>query len=116
MLDESVVEGLREPWVHARGRRKLGFAEKRGNYCCSQYKIAPGEHNTVVDANGKEIRFATKGEAQRAAAGAETNYQRGDWRDPALGQETFGEYATRCYEAQDLAASTMQNYKRHIEE
>ncbi|MFC9231540.1 LacI family DNA-binding transcriptional regulator [Streptomyces decoyicus] len=40
----------------------------------------------------------------------------GDWRDPALGQESFGEYASRWYEAQDLAVSTMQNYKRHIEE
>lgn len=28
----------------------------------------------------------------------------------------FGEYASRWYAAQDLAASTMQNYRRHIEE
>ncbi|GHC74544.1 LacI family DNA-binding transcriptional regulator [Streptomyces violaceochromogenes] len=94
----------------------MGFAEKRGNYWYGQCKIAPGEHNTVVDANGKAIPFATKGEAQRAAADAENNHQRGDRRDPALVQETFGEYANRWYEAQDLAASTMQNYKRHIEE
>jgi integrase len=94
----------------------LGFAEKRGNYWRGRYKVAPGKHNTVVDNNGKAIRFATKGEAQRAAAEAENKYRRGDWRDPALGQETFGEYANRWYEAQDLAASTMQNYKRHIEE
>lgn len=44
----------------------------------------------------------------------ETEYQHSNWRDPALGQETFGKYANRWYEAQDLAASTMQNYRRHI--
>lgn len=46
---------------------------------------------------------------------AKTEYQHSDWRDTALGQETFGKYANRWYEAQDLAASTMQNYRRHIE-
>lgn len=94
----------------------MGSAEKRGNYWRGRYKTGPGKHLTVVDENGKAIRFATKGEAQRAASEAENKYRRGDWRDPALGQETFGEYANRWYEAQDLAASTMQNYKRHIEE
>ncbi|MFD3561920.1 LacI family DNA-binding transcriptional regulator [Streptomyces sp. NPDC058686] len=94
----------------------MGFGEKRGNYWRGRYKIAPGKHLTVVGENGKPIKFATKGEAQRAASEAENKYRRGDWRDPSLGQETFGEYANRWYEAQDLAASTMQNYKRHIEE
>ncbi|WP_103502949.1 MULTISPECIES: LacI family DNA-binding transcriptional regulator [unclassified Streptomyces] len=94
----------------------MGFAEKRGNYWRGRYKTEPGKHNTVVDETGKAIKFATKGEAQRAASEAENKYRRGDWRDPALGQETFGEYANRWYAAQDLAASTMQNYRRHIEE
>ncbi|MBF8173519.1 LacI family DNA-binding transcriptional regulator [Streptomyces olivaceus] len=94
----------------------MGFGEKRGNYWRARYKIAPGKHLTVVGEDGKPIKFATKGEAQRAASEAENKYRRGDWRDPALGQESFGEYANRWYAAQDLAASTMQNYKRHIEE
>ncbi|MGW1744909.1 LacI family DNA-binding transcriptional regulator [Streptomyces sp. NPDC002092] len=94
----------------------MGFGEKRGNYWRGRYKIAPGKHLTVVAEDGKPIKFATKGEAQRAASEAENKYRRGDWRDPARGQETFGEYANRWYAAQDLAASTMQNYKRHIEE
>ncbi|MGW6682170.1 LacI family DNA-binding transcriptional regulator [[Kitasatospora] papulosa] len=94
----------------------MGFAEKRANYWRGRYKTAPGKHLTVVDEGGKAIKFATKGEAQRAASEAENKYRRGDWRDPALGQETFGEYASRWYDTQDLAASTMQNYKRHIEE
>jgi integrase len=80
----------------------LGFAEQRGNY-----KIALGQHDTVVDENGK-------GGVQPTAA--ENRYQRGGWHDPARGQETFGAYANRWYEAQDLAASTMQNYRRHIKE
>lgn len=94
----------------------MGFAEKRGDYWRGRYKVAPGKHLTVADESGKAIRFATKGEAQRAASESENKYRRGDWRDPALGRETFGEYANRWYESQDLAASTMQNYKRHIEE
>jgi integrase len=94
----------------------LGFAERRGNYWRGRYRIASRQHRTVVDERGKAIRFATKGEAQRAASEAENKYRRGDWRDPSLDQETFGEYANRWYAAQDLAASTMQNYRRHIEE
>lgn len=94
----------------------MGFAEKRATYWRGRYKVAPGKHLTVVDERGKAIKFATKGEAQRAASEAENKYRRGDWRDPALGQETFGEYANRWYASQDLAASTMQNYRRHIEE
>ncbi|WP_329119419.1 LacI family DNA-binding transcriptional regulator [Streptomyces sp. NBC_01465] len=94
----------------------MGFGEKRGNYWRGRYKIAPGKHLTVVGEDDKPLKFATKGEAQRAASEAENKFRRGDWRDPTLGQETFGEYASRWYEAQDLAASTMQNYKRHIEE
>lgn len=92
----------------------MGFAEKRGNYWRGRYKTAPGQHNTVVDPTGATIKFATKREAKRAADEAEISFRRGDVRDPALGQETFGEYASRWYDAQDLAASTMQNYRRHI--
>ena len=34
----------------------------------------------------------------------------------AAAQITFGTYVSRWYAALDLAASTMQNYRRHIEE
>lgn len=94
----------------------MGFTEKRGNYWSGRYRIASGKHLTVVDESGKAIRFATKGVAQRAASEAENNCRRGDWRAPALGQEPFGEYANRWYAAQDLTASTMQNYRHHLEE
>ncbi|MFG1804977.1 tyrosine-type recombinase/integrase [Streptomyces sp. NPDC049040] len=94
----------------------MGFAEKRGSYWRGRFKTAPGKHGTVVDAAGAVVKFPTKREAKRAADEAEFAFRRGKWRDPGLGQETFGEYASRWYAVQDLAASTMQNYRRHIEE
>jgi integrase len=54
-------------------------------------------------------------EAGRTVATAESEHQHGCWCASEIGQETFGEYANRWYEAQDLAASTMQNLRRHIE-
>jgi integrase len=94
----------------------VGYAEKRAGYWRGRYKIEAGKYGTVADAAGAVVRFATKREAKQAADAEEVTVRRGQWRDPGLGQETFGEYASRWYEAQDLAASTMQNYKRHIEE
>ncbi len=94
----------------------MGFAEKRGNYWRGRYKVSEGKYGTVVDPTGAVLKFATKREAKQAADEEEAKVRRGTWRDPAAGQETFGEYASRWYDAQDLAASTMQNYRRHIEE
>ncbi len=94
----------------------MGFAEKRGDYWRGRYKIAPGRYGTVADANGRTIRFPTKRKAEKAADEAEAKVRNGEWRDPSAGRITFGEYASRWYEAQDLAASTLQNYRRHIEE
>ncbi|MFF6874658.1 LacI family DNA-binding transcriptional regulator [Streptomyces sp. NPDC012474] len=94
----------------------MGYAEKRGGYWRGRYKIEDGKYGTVADATGAVVKFATKREAKQAADAEEVAVRRGQWRDPGLGQETFGEYANRWYEAQDLAASTMQNYRRHIEE
>ncbi|MEU9453093.1 LacI family DNA-binding transcriptional regulator [Streptomyces sp. NPDC048277] len=94
----------------------MGFAEKRGSYWRGRYKVSEGKYGTVVDPTGAVLKFATKREAKQAADEEEAKVRRGTWRDPAAGQETFGEYASRWYDAQDLAASTMQNYRRHIEE
>ncbi|MFK0113661.1 LacI family DNA-binding transcriptional regulator [Streptomyces sp. NPDC091217] len=57
-----------------------------------------------------------EGDAKRVVAVAENKGRGGSRPASSLGQETFGEYANRWYEAQDLAASTMQNYKRHIDD
>ncbi|WP_327368274.1 LacI family DNA-binding transcriptional regulator [Streptomyces sp. NBC_01217] len=94
----------------------MGFAEKRGSYWRGRYKVSEGKYGTVVDPTGAVVKFATKREAKHAADEEEAKVRRGTWRDPAAGQETFGEYASRWYDAQDLAASTIQNYRRHIEE
>lgn len=94
----------------------MGYAEKRGSYWRGRFKVSEGKYGTVVDPAGAVVKFATKREAKQAADEEEARIRRGTWRDPAAGQETFGEYASRWYDAQDLAASTMQNYWRHIEE
>lgn len=94
----------------------MGYGEKRADYYRARYWIAPGVLRTVVDANGATIRYASKREAAKAANDAEAKVRAVGYRDPKLGRETFGEYVNRWYAAQELAASTMQNYKRHIEE
>lgn len=94
----------------------MGYAEKRGDYWRARYKVEPGRYATVTDATGTLARFRTKREADRAADEAEAKIRGGRWVDPSAGRMTFAEYASRWYEAQDLAASTMQNYRRHIEE
>jgi integrase len=94
----------------------VGYAENRGGYWRGRYKIAAGKYGTVTDATGATARFRTKRAAMRAADAEEAKVRDGGWRDPASGQLTFGAYASRWYAAQDLAPSTMQNYRRRLEE
>ncbi|ONI72711.1 LacI family transcriptional regulator [Actinosynnema sp. ALI-1.44] len=94
----------------------MGYAEKRGTYFRARYKIAPGKYGTVSDAAGAAIKFSTKRAAEQAANDEESKIRGGTWRDPSAGKLRFGAYVSRWYAALDLAASTMQNYKRHIEE
>lgn len=94
----------------------MGYAEKRGTYWRARYKIERGKYGTVTDASGATARFRTKRDAENAANDAEAKVRSGAWRNPTAGRITFGEFANRWYVAQDLAASTMQNYRRHIEE
>ncbi|MDT3395218.1 LacI family DNA-binding transcriptional regulator [Streptomyces sp. B1866] len=94
----------------------MGYAEKRGNYYRGRYKIAPGKYGTVCDAQGRTIKFEKKREAEQAADAEEAKIREKGWKDPALGLETFGEYASRWFADQDLASTTMQNYRRAIEE
>ncbi len=94
----------------------MGFAEKRGEYWRGRYKVAPGNYPAVKDDRGVVMRFSTKREAVQAANDAEAKVRGGRWVDPAAGRITFGRFATEWYAGQNLAASTMQNYRRHIEE
>ncbi|MFB9906274.1 LacI family DNA-binding transcriptional regulator [Allokutzneria oryzae] len=93
----------------------MGYAEKRGTYWRGRYKIAPGKYGTVADGDGNTIRFAKKRDAENAANEAEAEIRNGN-RKAAKEDELFGVYVNRWYSNQDLAASTMQNYRRHIEE
>ncbi|MFE2489566.1 LacI family DNA-binding transcriptional regulator [Streptomyces mirabilis] len=93
----------------------MGYGEKRGDYFRGRFKIAPGKYGTVSDEFGRTIKFRTKREAEKAADAEEIKVQNKGWKDPALGLETFGEYANRWYKDQELAATTMQNYRREIE-
>jgi integrase len=95
----------------------MGFAEKRGDYWRGRYKLGPGQYGTVKDADGNTIRFRTRRDAKRAADDAEAEMRSGA-RRPAAAVErvTFGVYVNGWYSRLDLAASTMQNYRRHIEE
>jgi integrase len=77
---------------------------------------APGKYGTVCDATGATVKFRTKRDAEQAANDQEAKVRGGTWRDPSNGKIKFGVYASRWYSGQDLAASTMQNYKRHLEE
>ncbi|GIH19170.1 tyrosine-type recombinase/integrase [Rugosimonospora africana] len=94
----------------------MGFPEKRDGYWRGRYKLAPGKYGTVKDAAGGTIRFRTKREAQQAADAEEAKVRAGSHRNPADGRILFSDYANRWYAAQDLAPSTMQIYRHHIEE
>ncbi|MFG2823079.1 tyrosine-type recombinase/integrase [Kitasatospora sp. NPDC048365] len=93
----------------------MGYAENLGSYWRGRYKAAPGRYSTVRDADGEAMRFKTKAAAKRAADAEEAKVMAGV-KKVAPERMTFGVYVSRWYEAQDLAASTMQNYRRHIEE
>ncbi|MFF3146823.1 hypothetical protein ACFVRU_35185, partial [Streptomyces sp. NPDC057927] len=93
----------------------MGYAESLGSYWRGRYKLAPGKYATVRDAGGDAIRFRTKAAAKKAADAEEAKLLAGTKKAPRE-RITFGAYVNRWYAAQDLAASTMQNYRRHIEE
>ncbi|ALG05791.1 LacI family DNA-binding transcriptional regulator [Kibdelosporangium phytohabitans] len=94
----------------------MGYAEHRGTYYRARYKIAPGKYGTVQDAAGETIRFRTKREAEKAANNEEAKVRDQRRQAATPSQMSFGAYASDWYASQDLAASTMQNYRRHIEE
>ncbi|PZG97837.1 LacI family transcriptional regulator [Streptomyces sp. NTH33] len=94
----------------------MGWAEQRGKFFRARYRDAEGKKRVVEDELGEPILYPTAAKAKKAAQDAEAAIRAGRWRDPSLGTETFGQYASRWYAGQELAESTMQNYKHHIEE
>ena len=63
----------------------------------------------------RDFNPAAKREAKRAADLEEAKAAQRCARPSLDRRTTFGEYVRSWYARQDLAASTMQNYKRHIE-
>lgn len=98
----------------------MGYAEKRkdrfGEYYRARFKKPDGKYGTVQDARGATVRYGTRREAVKAANDEESKVRNRKWKDPAAGQTTFGEYASQWYAAQDLADSTMANYRRRLEQ
>jgi integrase len=94
----------------------MGYAEKRDDYWRGRYKIGPGKYGTVADDHGNTIRFRTRRDAEKAANDAEARVRTRGHRDPAAGRITFGAFVSRWFATLDLAASSMQNYRHHIEE
>ncbi len=94
----------------------MGYAEKRADYWRGRYKLASGKYATVSDEAGATLRFRSRRDAEQAANDKEATVRAGSWRNPAAGRITFGQYASPWYERQNLAASTMQNYRRRLEE
>ena len=93
----------------------MGYVENLGKYWRGRYKVAPGKYATVRDQAGNITKFANKRDAKQAADLAEAAAARRGARPPTDRRTTFGEYVRAWYARQDLAASTMQNYRRHIE-
>ncbi|HET6479255.1 MAG TPA: LacI family DNA-binding transcriptional regulator [Actinoplanes sp.] len=96
----------------------MGFAENAGSYWRGRYWTSEGRKETVRDkVSGKPTHFDTKRDAKRAAdlAEAAAAAEAPRARVEIDYQMTFGTYVRSWYARQDLAASTMQNYRRHIE-
>ena len=97
----------------------MGFVENTGDYWRGRYWTSAGKKETVRDPiTGKPVHFSNKRDAKRAAdlAEAEDSRQAKRSRPAAVNlRMTFGEYVRSWYQALDLAASSMQNYRRHIE-
>jgi integrase len=97
----------------------MGYAENAGTYWRGRFKSKAGNLETVRDqVTGKPTHFDTKRDAKRAADLAEAEDSRQEARSRTTSTNPrmkFGEFVRSWYQELDLAASSMQNYKRHIE-
>jgi|SRR5579859_298973 len=96
----------------------MAYAERvrspKGDYWRGRYQDPDGRYLTVRDAGGRVIRYPAKLDAEHGADDAESAVRGGDWIDPRAGLVTFGEWASAWYRKQDLAESTMENYRQHL--
>lgn len=94
----------------------MGFAERRGDYYRARFKRPDGKYGTVKDDRGVTRRFNTRREAVQAANEEEVKVRSRTWRDPNAARKLTGAWANDWYGSLDLAPSTMQNIRRHLEE
>lgn len=87
----------------------------KGNYWRGRYKDREGKYVSVRDEHGHVERFSGKREAQKAADDAEADVRKGRGRDWKAGQITFTDWASGWHAQLDLAATTMANRRRHLE-
>jgi hypothetical protein len=97
----------------------MAYAERvpspAGDYWRGRYKDPDGRYLTVRDEHDQVIRYKTKREASQAADDAESDVRKGRWRDPASGRVKFKHWANKWYAGLDLAETTMDNRRRHLE-
>ena len=93
----------------------MGYAEKRDGYYLGRYSAGDGTWPLVKTEDGETIRFRTKRAAVNAANDEEARRRQGR-RVRSHGPITFGDWANAWYQDLDLAQSTMQNYRHHLEE
>ena len=111
----------------------MAYPEKRQDragttYYRARYWRPDGKLDTVKDENGVVIRYPTKRTAKAAGDAAERDAEvaakNQKWVAPEAGKTTFRQYVLGqdgtgetdgWLAAQDLAPSTMQNYRRHVD-
>lgn len=100
----------------------MGYAQhvrspKAGSYYLARYRMAGGRLGTVKDELGGSVHYERKTDARKAANDAEADVRAGRLKQAAAEPDalTFGQWASSWYAALNLAASTMDNYKRHLE-
>lgn len=99
----------------------MGYAQpvrspKTGSYYLARYRMADGRLGTVKDKLGS-VHYERKRDAEKAANDAEADVRAGRLKEAAAEPDalTFGDWASAWYASLKLAASTMANYKEHLE-
>src|SRR6266536_335965 len=92
----------------------MAYAEKRGKRWRARYERPDG---TLASASCDDAGrpFLTRRAAQDWAEDQETAIRQGRWLDPRAGEITLAEWAGQWWQGLDLAASTMRNYRRHLD-
>ena len=98
----------------------MAYAEKvpspSGDYWRGRFRAPDGRWLSVRGEHGDVVRYTRKGDANKAAEAQEADVGRGVWRDPTAGTITFAEWVQGWYAGLDLAESTMENRRRHLED